>query len=69
MRASKINNLLIMLDQGMFGTVRDYCVDSIGWRGLVQGGESWAVYRECTEDWQGELMRPTQRFKRLIPGL
>ena len=52
MRASKINNLLIVLDQGMFGTVRDYCVDSIGWRGLVQGGENWAVYRECTEDWQ-----------------
>jgi hypothetical protein len=30
MRASKINNLLIMLKQEIFGTVRDYCVDSTG---------------------------------------
>jgi hypothetical protein len=30
MRASKINNLLIMLEQGIFGTVRDYYVDSTG---------------------------------------
>ena len=30
MRASKINNLLIMLEQGIFGTVSEYCVDSIG---------------------------------------
>gem|GEM_PF-5524117 len=28
MWASKINNLLIMLEQVIFGTVRDYCVDS-----------------------------------------
>jgi len=30
MRASKINKLLIMLEQGMFGTVRDYHFDSTG---------------------------------------
>ena len=29
-RASKINELLIMLGQVMFGTVRDYLVDSTG---------------------------------------
>ena len=29
-RASKINNLLIILEQGMLGTVRDYFVDSTG---------------------------------------
>jgi len=29
-RASKINNLLIILEQGMLGTVRDYFFDSTG---------------------------------------
>jgi len=29
-KASKINNLLIILEQGMLGTVRNYCVDSTG---------------------------------------
>jgi hypothetical protein len=27
--ASKINNLLIILEQGIFGTDRNYCVDSV----------------------------------------
>jgi len=29
-RASKINNVLIMLEQGVFGTISGNCVDSIG---------------------------------------
>jgi hypothetical protein len=48
---SKINSLPIILKQGMFGTVRDYCIDSKGRLRLAQvaktgGGGVPGVYRE-----------------------
>ena len=46
-RSSEINKLLIILEQGVLGTVRDYFVDSIGY--ICVGKRNWAVYRACTE--------------------
>ena len=48
-RVGEINNLLIILEQGVFGTVRNYCGDSIGWVRLVQEGKIRGVYREYAE--------------------